>query len=76
MKVEPQRVCTIQVMQAISVRRRSTPRKQSRYEVPAEICFSIVSVWVIIAIVASALKVGSLRVVRRRRAFFASSVRP
>lgn len=42
---------------------------------PAEICFSSSLVCDIMAMVESALNVGSERVVRRRRAFFASAVR-
>lgn len=48
---DPLKVCAAQVRQAISVRRRSVPLKQSQYEAPAEIDFSCSLVRTIIAIV-------------------------
>ena len=41
MKAAPDQFWVIQVMAAISVRRRSTPLKQSMYEVPDEMDFSL-----------------------------------
>src|ERR1700761_9487994 len=55
----PQRVCIAQVKQMISVRRRSVPLKQSKYDVPSEKALSSAFVCSIIAIVSSALKFGS-----------------
>lgn len=49
MKALPHKFWIIQTPQAISVRRRSTPRKQSLYEVPAETLFSNSFVCFIIA---------------------------
>lgn len=63
-------------MQQISVRRRSVPLKQSRYETPPPLrYFSTPLVCCIMAMVSSALKSGSASfVVRRKSDFFASSI--
>ncbi|KAK5634250.1 hypothetical protein RRF57_009964 [Xylaria bambusicola] len=48
---EPQKGCAANTIQAISVRRRSTPLKQSRYDVPASMASSRLFVWIIMATV-------------------------
>lgn len=53
MKALPHKFWIIHTPQAISVRRRSTPLKQSTYAVPAETLFSNSLVWIIMASVLS-----------------------
>lgn len=72
MNVEPQSVCTVQVRQAISVRRASMPRKQARYELPEDSWDSRAVVCAIVEMVAAGLKSGSAERIVRRRAAYAS----
>ena len=69
-------VWIIHTMQAISVRRRLVPRKQSRYEVPACMTFSTSSVWIIWAMRSSEGIPPALSEPSERRLALASSSRP
>ena len=75
-KFWPPSVWTSHMPTTISVRRRSMPRKQSRYLTPSFICFSIESVYSIIAIVSSGSKLGWFAEVRRSKDFLAASLLP
>lgn len=73
MRFWPPRVCTSQMPTTISVRRRSTPLKQSLYVTPDLSFFSISFVCSIMAIVSSGLNPGWFRDVKRISDLFAAS---
>ena len=66
---EPQKGCAEKTMQTISVRRRSTPLKQSQYEVPSSRSFSRAFVWIIMASVCFTLAFSAPDSRRRRLRF-------